>query len=103
MMKMVKEIAGLCYQLDKLYSGEKDRNTKKEIGKNFDRMSDLLDRAIRSQFDENDTGYKSSVRKLRKLSRELKKESEALRGYERFFAALSGLGDQLSLFLSGRK
>ncbi len=102
MSKMVKEIAGLCYHLDKLYTVEKDKKAKKEIGKNFNIMSDLLDRAIRSQFDENDSIYKKSVRKLRKYSREIKNKSRQLDKYINFFSGISSLGEQLEELLKGR-
>ena len=103
MLKMVKEIAGLCYHLDKLYMGEKDKRIKKEIAKNFELMSGLLDKAIRSQFDENDAQYKKSVRKLKKYSREIKKESELMNRYETFFSGISSLGEQLEKLVTGLK
>ena len=102
MSKMVKEIAGLCYHLDKLYTVEKDKKAKKEIGKNFDIMSDLLDKAIRSQFDDNDPIYKKSVRKLRKYSREIKSKSGQFDKYINFFSGMRGLGEQLEELLKGR-
>ena len=102
MSKIVKEIAGLCYHLDKLYTAEKDRKIKKVIGENFNTMSELLDKAIRSQFDENDSVYKKSVRKMRKYSREIKKESDLLDKYDRFFSGLSSLGEQLEELLKSR-
>ena len=102
MSKMVKEIAELCYQLDKLYTVEKDKKAKKEIGKNFDIMSDLLDKAIRSQFDENDSIYKKNVRKLRKYSREIKSKSGQFDKYINFFSGMRGLGEQLEELLKGR-
>jgi len=103
MSKMVKEIAGLCYHLDKLYTVEKDKKIKKEIGKNFDIMSGLLDKAIRSQFDENDPGYKKSVRKLRKYSKKIEKETVKFDKFETFFSGLNSLGEQLEDLLKGRK
>ncbi len=102
MSKMVKEIAGLCYHLDKLYSGEKDKKIKKEIDENFYRMSALLDRAIRSQLDEHDPIYKKNVRKIRKYSKEIESESERLAKYEQFFSGLNRLGEQLDELLEGR-
>ncbi len=103
MIKMVKEIAGLCYELDKLYIHEKDKKKKQEIGKNFDIMSGLLDKAIRSQFDENDTVYKRSVRKLRKYSKMIREKTEQLERFERYFSGLSNLGEQLDELLAGSK
>ena len=103
MLKMVKEIAGLCYHLNKLYSEESNGKIKKEIGRNFDKMSGILDKAIRSQFDENDSLYKKNVRKLRKLSKDIQKKSEILGRYEIFFSGLSDLGEQLEELVTGRK
>ncbi len=99
MSKIVKEIAELCYQLDKLYVKEKDEKIKNEIGERFDIMSNLLDKAIRTQLDENDTVYKKSLRKLRKYIREIKKESELLEKYEKFFSGLSLIGEQMDKLL----
>jgi len=99
MSKIVKEIAELCYQLDKLYINEKDRAIRREIGENFDIMSNLLDKAIRTQLNENDVVYKKYVRKLRKYTREIKKESELLDKYENFFLGIDRFGKQLDKLL----
>ncbi len=101
MSKMVKEIAGLCYHLDKLYISEKDNKARKVIGENFDRISDILDKAIRSQLDENSKLYKKSVRKIRKYSKDIENESEMLEKFEKFIKGLSGLGDQLEGLVKG--
>ncbi|MEN8222297.1 MAG: hypothetical protein ABFR36_03475 [Acidobacteriota bacterium] len=102
MSKMVKEIAGLCYHLDKLHIGEKDNKIRKEIGENFDKMSDILDKAIRAQLDENELLYKKSVRKIRKYSKKIERESGLLEKYEFFFEGLSSLGEQLEELLKSR-
>jgi len=101
MSKMVKEIAGLCYHLDKLYISEKDNKVRKVIGENFDRMSDVLDKAIRSQLDENGLLYKKSVRKIRKYSKEIERQSILLEKYEKFFERVSDLGNQLEELVTG--
>lgn len=103
MSKIVKEIAGLCYHLDKLYTAEHNGKIKKEIGKNFDIMSGILDKAIRSQFNENDPLYKKSVRKMRKYSKMIREESELLDKYDKFFTGLSSLGEQLEEFFKALK
>ena len=102
MSKMVKEIAGLCYHLNKLYIGEKDNKVKKVIGESFEKMSDVLDKAIRLQLDENGLLYKKSVRKISKYSKEIERESKLLEKYEKFFEGLSRLGDQLEELVRGR-
>ena len=102
MSKMVKEIAGLCYHLDKLYISEKDNKVRKVIGENFGRMSDVLDKAIRSQLDENGLLYKKSVRKIRKYSKEIERQSVLLEKYEKFFERVSDLGNQLEELVKSR-
>ena len=101
MSKMVKEIAGLCYHLDKLYISEKDNKVRKVIGENFDRMSDVLDKAIRSQLDENGLLYKKSVRKIRKYSKEIERQSILLEKNKKFFEMVSDLGNQLEELVTG--
>lgn len=100
MVKMVKEIAGLCHHLNKLYAGEENKKIKKEIGRNFDRMTGILDRAIRSRLDENDPLYRKSVRKIRKAVRDIERESERFLRLEDFVSGLTGLGDQLEELLN---
>ncbi len=100
---MVKEIAELCYNLDKLYTKEKDKVIKKKIGKNFDTMSGILDKAIRSQFNENDAVYKKSVRKMRKYSKIIKDGTELLDKYGQFFSGMSDFGNQLEKFVKTLK
>ena len=95
MSLIVREIAGLCYHLDKLYNGERDKKRKKEIGKNFEIMSGILDRAIRSQFDENDKEYKKNVRRLKKNIREIKRQSGLLDKYEKLMEGLAGIGKEM--------
>ena len=97
---MVKEIAGLCYHLDKMYAGEKNKKIKEEIGKNFDRMTGILDRAIRLRMDENDIAYRISVRKVRRVIRDIERESDRFRKLEDFVSELSGLGDRLEELLN---
>jgi len=100
MSKMVKELAGLCYQLNKLYIREKDKKTREEIGENFDRMTAVLDRAIRAQLDKNDIAYRISVRKIRRVVRDMERESERFRKLDVFLDGLRDLGEQLEDLLN---
>lgn len=100
MSKMVKELAGLCYQLNKLYIREKDKKTREEIGESFDRMTAVLDRAIRAQPDKNDIAYRISVRKIRRVVRDMERESERFRKLDVFLDGLRDLGEQLEDLLN---
>lgn len=100
MLKLVKEVAGLCYSLDKLYYREKNVGRKKELEKNFIILSKLLERAIKSQFEENDMFYKKEVKKLRKISADIKKAGKGLYKYEKLISNLSKISENLDHILS---
>lgn len=103
MSKLVKEIAGLCYHLDKLYYEEEDKKKKTELKKNFNILSKLLERSIRSRFDENEKFYKKSVREIRKNIKKINKVKEGLAKIDRFIADLSEVTENVSSLISGRK
>ena len=100
MSKLVKEVAGLCYSLDKLYYSEEDPKRKKEVRKNFKNLSRLLGKAIRHQFDENDLMYKREVRRFKKISADIKKRRKGLYKYERLISNIVKIADQLDYILS---
>ncbi|MEN8154816.1 MAG: hypothetical protein ABFR75_12425 [Acidobacteriota bacterium] len=102
MSKLVKEIAGLCYHLDKLYYEEENKKVRAELKKNFDILSKLLERSIRSSFDENEKFYKKGVREIRKSIREINKVKEGLAKIDRFIADLSQLSENVSSLISGK-
>jgi len=100
MSKLVKEIAGLCYSLDKLYYSEKDPKQKKDVEKNFKILSRLLSKAIKHQFDENDLLYKEDVKKIRKINRNIKKRKNGLYKFERLISNIIKITDQLDFILT---
>lgn len=103
MSKLVKKIAGLCYDVNKLYYEEKDEKVKKEFKDRFEKLSKLLEQAIRSQLDENDKTYKNAVKKIRKVNKKIEKLYAGLQKTDNIFVYLSEIIENLDTLLTGAK
>ncbi len=103
MSKLVKEIAGLCYDINKLYYEEKDEEIKKEFKKKFEKLSKLLEKAIISQFNEDDKTYKDAIKKINKVNGKIKKLKINLLKTEKIFAYLSEIIENIDTLLTGAK
>ena len=103
MSKLVKKIAGLCYDVNKLYYDEKDEKVKEELKDRFEKLSKLLEKAIISQFDENDIVYKDAIKKINTVNRKIKKVKENLQKTEKIFVYLSELIENIDTLLREAK
>ncbi len=103
MSKLVKKIAGLCYDVNKLYYEEKDEKIKKEYKDRFEKLSKLLEKAIRSQLDENDKTYKNAVKKIRKVNTKIEKLNTGLQKAENIFVYLSEIIENIDILLTDVK
>ncbi len=103
MSKLVKNIAGLCYEVNRLYYEEKDKIVKKELKIRFEKISALLDKAIISQFDENDKIYKSTIRKINKVNKKIEKLKIDLKKTEEIFVFLSDIIENIDTLLTDAK
>lgn len=78
---LIKELAGILYNLNTLYYKEKKKEEKEKLKIYFDNLSKLLEESVRSKFDENNKLYIDTVRKLKKTAKQieiLKKDLEKI-------------------------
>jgi len=100
MSKLVREIAGLCYEVNKLYYNENDEKIKKEYKERFDKLTVLLERAINSQFDENDKLYKDAIKSIKKTNKKIKKLKTGLKKTVEIFVLLSDITENIDTLLT---
>jgi len=100
MSKLVKKIAGLCYDVNKLYYEAKKEEVKKELKDRFEKLSKLLEKAIISQFDENDKAYKDAIKKINNVNRKIKKLKINLLKIEKIFVYLSEIIENIDTLLT---
>ena len=103
MSDLIKELADILYKLDNLYYETKSEEKKEKIKTHFNNLSVQLERAIRSQFDENDALYKVVVQQLKKAGNQLKKLKEDLEKITNIFKLLTDLSQQLDSLLTKSK
>lgn len=103
MSKLVKRVAGLCYDINKLYYEEKDEKLKKKYKDRFEKLSKLLEKAIISQFDENDKVYKDVVKKIKKVNKKIEKLKKNLLQIEEIFVFLSEIIENIDTLLKETK
>lgn len=101
MAKMVKEIAGLCYSLDKLYYETKDKKKKREIEKNFNIMSSILEKSVRSEFNENSEQYKKELRRLKRINSNIKKFRKGMYKLENIIKNSAKIAEGIGNIISG--
>jgi seryl-tRNA synthetase len=103
MSKLVKNIAGLCYEVNKLYYEEKDKKVKKEFKAKFEKLIKLLEKAIKSQFNENDKAYKDVMKDIKKINKKIKKLKTDLKKTEEIFVFLSDIIENIDTILTDVK
>jgi molecular chaperone DnaK (HSP70) len=100
MSKLVKEIAGLCYEVNKLYYDEEDKKIRKEYKERFDKLLLLLEKAITSQFNENDKEYKNIIKKIKRANKKIKKIKVGLRKTVEIFVVLTDVIENIDTLLT---
>ena len=100
MSDLIKELADVLYKLDNLYYETKSEEKKEKIKIHFFNLSEHLEKAIRSQFDENDTLYLGATRQLKKAGSQLDKLKDDLEKITNIFKLLTDLTLQLDILLT---
>lgn len=103
MSKLVKEIAGLCYEVNKLYYDEDDKKIKEEYKERFDKLIIILERVINADFDEDDRTFKKTIKDIKKINGKIKKLKTGLDKTVEIFVLLSDIIENTDTLLTTAK
>ena len=100
---LIKELAGILYNLNTLYYKEEKREEKEKLKIYFDNLSKLLEESVRAQFDENDELYIETVKTLKKIEKKIEKLKKDINKISGLFKNLSEMIMQIDTLLFNYK
>ncbi len=100
MDQLVEEIAKLCDKVNHIYYQEKDPAKKIELKQRYDKLSIMLEQAVKTQFKKNDKEYLKGIGELKKSNKKLEKLQKDLQNIPGFFADFIRLLENIDTLLT---
>ena len=103
MEAIIEQLYIILEKLNKLYYEAGDQDEQEKIETSINNLSEILERAMKSQFDENEKAYMEAMKELKKTAKRIDEVNKSMNGITNIFKLISDVVLQLETLITKPK